>query len=88
MIAQLMILTGMVLFAWGVGALLIRYSNAPVGRWFGDVLVIWTPAAAGMIAVVEGDLGPTVDQWLLVGGFLTTTALAFTSKYWGREYDS
>jgi hypothetical protein len=41
-----------------------------------------------MIAVVEGDLGPTVDQWLLVGGFLATTTLGFTSKYWGREYDS
>jgi hypothetical protein len=40
-----------------------------------------------MIAVVEGDLGSAIDQWLLGGGFLATAVLGFTSKHWGREYD-
>jgi hypothetical protein len=86
MIAQLAILAGMVLIAYAVGIFLVRNTDSPLGRWAGDVLVIWTPAAAGMIAVVEGDLGPTIDQWLLVGGFVATAALGFTSKHWGREY--
>jgi hypothetical protein len=87
MIAQLAILTGMVLLAYAVGILLVRNADSSLGRWAGDVLVIWTPAVAGMIAVVEGDLGSAIDQWLLGGGFLATAVLGFTSKHWGREYD-
>lgn len=87
MIAQLAILTGIVLIAYAAGIFLVRNANSQLGRWAGDVLVIWTPSAAAMFALVEGDLGPTVDQWLLVGGFLATAALGFTSKFWGREYD-
>ena len=86
MIAQLAILTGMVLLAYAVGIFLVRNASTSVGRWAGDVLVIWTPAAAAMFALVEGDLGPAVDQWLLVGGFLATAALGFTRTLWGREF--
>jgi len=87
MIAQLAILTGLVLVAWAVGIALVRNASTDLGRWAGDVLVIWAPAGVAMVAIAESNLGPTVDAWLLGIGFALTTGLAFTSKLWGREFN-
>ena len=86
MIAQLAILTGLVLVAWVVGAALLRFSSTDLGCWAGDVLIIWAPAFGAMAAMIEGNFSPTVAKWMLIGGFALTTGLAFTSKLWGREF--